>query len=809
MSGQGRLTVCAWLATLAAATALLPLVEGYGWLAQAAVLLAGQGAVGAAARRVPLPRPLTVAAQAVTSLLLLTLVFVRESAVALVVPGPRAWEHFAALLARGAEDVGQFAIPAPVSDGIRLMLVAGVLLIGLFVDVLAVTYRSSAPAGLPLLALFSVAAGLGGQDSGSWLWFLCAAAGYLLLLLAEARDRLAQWGEVFTGRPGAPADPGSPAHTGRRIGVAALGLALVVPVLLPSLGTGLIGPSGGAGNLPGTGSTVSAVNPVVALQDSLNQPEDRTVLTYGTDPADAGDEYLRIVALDQFDGAAWKPSERRIEEVPGTLPPPPGLASDVAGEVVTTRIRAADWYRQNWLPMPYPAQRVSIDGRWRFEPEGRTLVGDRGQTTEGAQYEVESLRLRPTAEQLAGAPRPPAGLLREYTEVPGALPAVVRDTAYAVTGAATSDYGRAVALQEWFARSGSFTYDTQVEAGSGTEAIVRFLEQREGFCVHFAFSMAAMARTLDIPARVAVGFTSGTALSDGTREVGLRDAHAWPELYFEGVGWTRFEPTPSRGSTPEYASPALPAPDATEGPELPSPEATTAPRPQPLPRDGCPEESRRAGECGDAELGAAPSGDDGSRPWWWLLAGAAVLLVLALALLPLLWRERARSGRLAAPGQRPAPGRAPDPRAGVLAAWREVLDSAWDHGVPPDASRTPRQAAERIIAEGRLPDDAAAAAHRLTGAVEAALYAPAAAAGPGHPADGGLAADVRRVRAGLRASADRGTRVRARLLPRSSVRVVWAATERCAAVADAVRAPLRRAGTALGSLRPRARAARD
>jgi transglutaminase-like putative cysteine protease len=56
--------------------------------------------------------------------------------------------------------------------------------------------------------------------------------------------------------------------------------------------------------------------------------------------------------------------------------------------------------------------------------------------------------------------------------------------------------------------------------------------------------MAAMARTLGIPARVAVGFIPGTATADGGMTVGLKDAHAWPELYFEGVGWTRFEPTP-------------------------------------------------------------------------------------------------------------------------------------------------------------------------------------------------------------------------------------------------------------------------
>ncbi|WP_458243229.1 DUF3488 domain-containing protein [Streptomyces sp. MAI_2237] len=100
------------------------------------------------------------------------------------------------------------------------MLLGGVMIIGLAVDTLAVTFRSAAPAGLPLLALYSVAAGLsdGGTD---WLWFLVAAAGYLMLLLAEGRDRLSQWGRVFGGAPRTPGgEPGAvaPVRTGRRIG---------------------------------------------------------------------------------------------------------------------------------------------------------------------------------------------------------------------------------------------------------------------------------------------------------------------------------------------------------------------------------------------------------------------------------------------------------------------------------------------------------------------------------------------------------------------------------------------------------------
>lgn len=249
MSGRARLTLCSAAATLLASCALLPLVEPATWLLQAAFLLAVQSGVGAAARRVPLARPLTVAVQALVTLMALTLVFARGHAVLGLVPGPDAFRHFGDLLQAGADDVGRYAIPAPLSDGIRLMVIGGVLVIGLAVDTLAVTFRNAAPAGLPLLALYSVAAGLF-DGSADWLWFLVAAAGYLMLLLAEGRERLSQWGRVFGGAshsPGEPSGPVAPVRTGRRIGMAALGVALVVPLLpLPAIQDGLLGGTGPA-----------------------------------------------------------------------------------------------------------------------------------------------------------------------------------------------------------------------------------------------------------------------------------------------------------------------------------------------------------------------------------------------------------------------------------------------------------------------------------------------------------------------------------------------------------------------------------
>ena len=779
MSGRARLALCAWVATMLAACALLPLVENVSWLLQVAFLLGVQTVVGAGARRVPLAWPLTVAAQLLVTLVLMTLVFVREQALFGLIPGPDAFQQFGTLLQTGADDVGRYAIPAPLSDGIRLMLVGGVLLIGLMVDTLAVTFRAAAPAGLPLLALYSVAAGLA-DGGGAWVWFLLAAAGYLMLLLAEGRDRLSQWGRVFGGAPRSPGEQSSggaiaPVRTGRRIGAVALGVALVVPLALPSLDGGLLDATGtGVGSGSGGGGTISAVNPLVSLRDSLNVDEDRQVMSVRNSTEDTQDLYLRIVSLDSFDGTAWKPSQRHIQDVPDTFPTPLGLSADVRRTEITTTISAADWYAQDWLPMPYPATGVKIDGSWRFEPVGRTLVGDHGQNTRGVRYTVTSLDVQPTAEQLAEAPEPDPALVREFTQVPESLPAIVARTAREVTAGSANDYERAVKLQDYFSVSGGFRYDTQVQVGSGSNAIARFLRDKEGFCVHFSFAMASMARTLGIPARVAVGFAPGTPEPDGTVSVGLRDAHAWPELYFEGVGWTRFEPTPTRGSVPEYTQSQAPG-STIPDPELPSQNASVAPSDSASANETCTAAQRRLdGGCASESAEVALSQGDDSG-WWSAALGwtLGALALVGLLLLPMLWRLRIRAVRLGAHGRSEA-----DAAVHALSAWQELTDTAWDFGISPEESQTPRKAAARIVRLGELDPPAAEAVHRVADAVEQVLYAPS----PRPTA--GLAEDVRRVTEALRTTVSRGTRLRAMFAPRSTVRVVWALSAHLTALSE-------------------------
>jgi transglutaminase-like putative cysteine protease len=120
-------------------------------------------------------------------------------------------------------------------------------------------------------------------------------------------------------------------------------------------------------------------------------------------------------------------------------------------------------------------------------------------------------------------------------------------TARRVAGRAGSPYAAVLALEAWFRQRGGFRYDEQPTEVSGAPLVQFVTRTKAGYCQHYAGAMAVMLRMLGIPARVAVGFTSGK-LEDGKWIVTDHDAHAWVEVWFAGQGWVPFDPTPGRGT---------------------------------------------------------------------------------------------------------------------------------------------------------------------------------------------------------------------------------------------------------------------
>ncbi|MFJ5924133.1 transglutaminaseTgpA domain-containing protein [Kitasatospora sp. NPDC092948] len=780
MTTRAKLTLCAALATALAALSLSPLFkDSFALAPHGMLMIAVAAAAGAGLRSLPLPRPLVLPLQLLAVVYVLMLTTVQSAMSIGVLPGPGALDALATRLAGGGSDIQEYAIPAPTTDGLRLIVVGSVALVAVLVDALAVTYRRAAAAGLPLLALYSVGCGLAGSPGGMWLWFLFAAAGYLILLYTEGQDRLTRWGRVFhgTGRSAVALSNG-----GRRVGLIALASALVLPAVLPSAGAGLFGGFGNSGSGTGKGSGSGderSLNLVVALTANLRSSDDTELLRFSTDAPDADQLYLRVAELSEFDGAEWKAGTPSEEAVPTTLPRPEGLGNGAPMTTVRTNVKISDRLSTVWLPMPYPVSWVELPStnNWRFDRTGRTINAVNGQKTNGLSYTVGSLTINAEPSQLRSAAAPPEDITRRYLELPANLPSVVGETARKITENATNPYDMAVDLQQYFTK-GDFTYNTKIEPRTGGDAIAKFLQDKEGFCVHFAATMAAMSRSLGIPARVAIGFTPGTG--DGTnRIVRSSNYHAWPELYFSGLGWMRFEPTPNRGAAPRYTVPQAAA--SAQPSAQPSASASAdQPSAGPSASSTCTSQQHRLGDCDDQSL--AVEHRTTATPWWQsppaLLGAAGLVLLLALLATPMLLRGRLRRRRLGT--GRHAPG-ADGPRLTdqqVLAAWAELIDSAWDLGLPPDEARTPRNAARRLAEDAHLAPAAAEAAGRVALATERVMYARESDPSP-H-----LGTDVRTAREGLLLQASRGRRLRALLLPASTVRFWWRTQDRMAALRE-------------------------
>lgn len=491
---------------------------------------------------------------------------------------------------------------------------------------------------------------------------------------------------------------------------AATGTALTVALV-----AGLVGP-----RLPGadaeplvdtrgrSGGITEVASPLVDIRSRLvNQSDEVLFLVRSSAPA-----YWRATALPEFDGTTFRLPTRPLQRIDGPLesarPGAPVNRQEI--EIVGLRGRL----------LPAAADPVEASGPGlRWNPDTSTLVRVDDDMAAGELFTVVSVSpaLQPSQLRAAGVSAPPDPI---HLELPADFPPSVTDTAIRLTAGAPSAYDAALALQTFFRTE--FEYSLEVPAGHGASAIEVFLRQRIGYCEQFAATFAAMARAIGLPSRVAVGYTAGLDTPDGRRSVLGRHAHAWPEVWFDGVGWVPFEPTPGRGApgTEQYTGVA-PAQDLTppstggEDEEIDGPDAPTTP-PPPAPTDQL-EDLDLADLFADpsAGQGSAPSGDRSTAAGQdgWLTVPRPLLfagLIALLVTLPAILRRLVRRRRSQAP-----------PEERVRHAWRRATGAARSVGTPASAAMTTAEWAAAVSV--RLPG-AARPMRSLAEVVDAVEYGP-------------------------------------------------------------------------------------
>ncbi|MFN8520009.1 MAG: transglutaminaseTgpA domain-containing protein [Chloroflexota bacterium] len=579
---------------------------------------------------------------------------------------------------------------------------------GAFAAISVGRYARASGAVAPIGAMLVVPVVLGelrGQESGQLLWLAIGVAAALLLVLRLnlERQRVRWLRRQVTG--------------GRSVGRAFLGggAALVGVVTLGAVALTAVGGSAPlaagwerlGGVLDDWGVDVGRLRPTsgglrggfpddMPIQDQWD-PQD---LQYFTASTQDGPRYWRGATYDSYDGRTW----RRTDGVSTDLPAYDDLedasadieSEDADGFVdVDATITFQDMEGQD-LVAPQNPVAVDRDARlWTLGANGPFQVLEAQQSLgRGDSYSVESLEpdLDPasptglTAALLRGAA---AGSAPDWVDAYLQLPERVGDRTQATATDIRRDlprrqrddrYALAHAVQAYLT-SASFEYDTDLAGACrpGQGVTDCLLESRVGFCQQYATTMVVLLRLLDVPARYVVGYLPGVEVSPGEFEVDGSAAHAWVEVWFDGFGWVRFDPTP--GTSPEAAALATNGQEQTDLPAGTSePEPTDGPD-ETFPPDETSEPDETLGPDETALPTAEPSPSpgvavppaDGSGPTIppvELVAGGAGLAVGVAVLLGLLWFRR-------------LPGGGPD------RAWRGIAAVASRFGRGPTPSQTP------------------------------------------------------------------------------------------------------------------------
>ena len=567
--------------------------------------------------------------------------------------------------------------PVKPEAGFFLAAVIATWMVAFFADTLAYRAKVSIEAMLPSGVLFVFASALAAPRHRLACTLLWLVTVLLFVALHRAMKEAQSAGWLSGHRRGA-------SHAfvkgGVVLGASAIFLGGFIGPRLPGAGQKALVHTRNSGS-----SDVFALSPFVNIKKQLSTRSAQELFTVKSDVQ----SYWRAIALSDFDGNQWN-SDLNQGSTKG------GLGQPRAG--IPQRTITADFaisaLGETWVPAPFlpvALNKASFKGKTKFDKDTATLMVS-GDLKKGDAYEIVAKTPDVTPEILRTAAEP-TSFNKKYLALPADYPPELVTLANEVTKDATNEFDRARALQDWF--QNTFVYDLGVPSGQTTNDIRGFIESKRGYCEQFSATYAAFARSLGIPARVAEGFTSGVLKDDGLYHVQALHAHAWPEVFFEGVGWLAFEPTPGRGNptAATYTGVAPQQAGETSPPVATTVVTTTIPRAAVSPSTTTP--FRIPKEATATEVVKA-------KPSLWkryhtVLLGLIVLAVLAAYPFVLSRIEQARWSRRRKRARYQADQ--------LAVSWQRTTDVLSQHATPPLGGETPLAFANRATTALRIPSD--------------------------------------------------------------------------------------------------------
>jgi len=608
MIAEFMLAIC----TLAVAVGVGGLIEGDGHTVTLAATAIGAHLVALVLRRSGIGVFTSILASFAALVVLSTMSWYPETAIGGILPGLDTLSLVRTDLGDAWRLFSEEVAPVPGTTGLVFIAAFGIWFAATLSDWAGFRIGSPVEALIPAATLFVFTSILDHQPYGARLLPSLVALASALLFVLFQRQSMPSVTPNWLG--GQRAGARSLALVGTGVVASSLIAGVAITPILPwAEAEPLVNLNEGDGD-----DTREVKSPLVDIQSRLVDLQNEEMLTVTTtDPA-----YIRLTALSKFDGQVWNIPKQQFPPIEDGLINSPA-ASRPESDRTRFQVNVGD-LDQPWAPVVNePARVLNSTTELSYHAETAAMIVS-SSVSNGASYELEVVQPTQNADQLRAAPQPQRGPLYDlHTELPANFPATVIETALNATAGSGTQYDQMLALQNFF--TSEFVYDLNVDNGHGSSAIETFLAQRAGYCEQFSATFAAMARTLGYPSRVVVGFTQGEPVAGQADTFSVKglNAHAWPEVYFEGIGWVGFEPTPGRGNPSSVdhtqREPRQASPDDPNQAESTATTTTVAPTPTTI--AGTPPTTAPAFNPGGAAPAPPPPGGgggdaDSSLPGW-------------------------------------------------------------------------------------------------------------------------------------------------------------------------------------------------
>jgi transglutaminase-like putative cysteine protease len=614
-----------WILTLVTAISFCRIFQGWGFLTSYVIVATLAHLTAYALRR----WRVAFLASFVTVLLTTYLIasyFQAHDTLTYGLPLKETWSFNWSELSQSWQLLGEAIPPLPLQSGFGFVGLISIGLIAFLSDSFAFRFAGRVESLIPSTIVFIVLSSVGIDRNRTLITGLWIATAIISVAVLRLRYQLTRSSKLFGYRPG---------HTTIVSATYIASLAIVASLIALVVGPRLPGASEEAWLSSRSGESGPQLDPLVDIRGRLSNPSDEVLFSVAAEfPS-----YWRITSLPDFDGNKWTVSQDLLNTAGGQLASTASITEVGVATTEVTQLVTIQSLAGNFAPVAErPIQLRSATRSLFYEPESGTLLVSKDGLQQNDIYQVVSAVVVPSSDTLrfSQSSSPPG---TQYVQVPEndeipALRKVVDEIIQGLSG----NYEKLLALQSYF--RDNFAYSLDVPASTSTSATLDFLARQSGYCEQFSSTFALFARLIGLPSRVVIGFTPGEETPIGTSNVRLfnvrsQHAHAWPEVWFDGIGWVLFEPTPGRGAPSADYTNVDPAQDNS----LPVPAASTTTTPDPISTTTVVAPTTTPSGPDTSIAPNTGAGTDTTAPWLKILVVVLALVALWAIALPIVIRS--------------------------------------------------------------------------------------------------------------------------------------------------------------------------